>query len=63
MTTTAATDQLLKGREVAKYLGISQGTFYIMLREGRFPSGIRLGPGTVRWKRSDVDLWLEGRRS
>lgn len=60
---TTAVNQLLKGREVFKMLGISQATFYRMIREGRFPAGINLGPGTVRWRQSDVDAWIEAQRT
>ena len=54
-----ATDQLLNGKAVYKMLGISQGTFYKMIREGKFPPGLRLGPGVVRWRLSTIEEWLE----
>ena len=51
-------DQLLSAKEVYKIIGISEASFYRMLRQGRFPAGLRLGPATIRWRLSVVDGWI-----
>lgn len=36
-------------------------TIYEMIREGRFPKQVRLGPNKVAWLRSEVLSWIEQR--
>ena len=51
-------DQLLRAREVWKMLGISEGSLYKLLREGKFPQPIRLGGQMNRWRKSTVEQWI-----
>ncbi len=53
------TDQLLRTKEVYRMLGISEGSFYKLLREGKFPPGIRLGGRIIRWRQSVVEHWID----
>ena len=50
--------QILRVKEVARRLGISRSTLYVWIKEGRFPSPIRLGVRMVGWKDSDVNQWI-----
>ncbi|WP_430642634.1 helix-turn-helix transcriptional regulator [Bradyrhizobium japonicum] len=43
-------------------LGVSRPTLQRYRREGKGPAWFRLPGGAVRYRRSDVDLWLEARR-
>ncbi|MFZ5719302.1 MAG: helix-turn-helix transcriptional regulator [Pseudomonadota bacterium] len=43
--------------------GLSKSTIWRMEQRGAFPSRIRLSPNRVGWWSSDVERWLECRRS
>ncbi len=45
--------------EVAERLSISQRTLWRLIKHGRFPPPIRYGRRLVRWRRSDLNAWLE----
>ena len=58
---------MLSVKEVAEMLGVSQSAVYKWVAEGDFPKPYKLGNGdarraTSRWKREDIDYWLEERR-
>lgn len=44
-------------REVATYLNVNEKTVYRLVQEGRLP-GFKVA-GTWRFKREDIDLWIE----
>jgi excisionase family DNA binding protein len=44
--------------DLAEYLGIPEATVYKQRSEGTGPPGYRIGKH-VRWKRSEVEAWLE----
>ena len=56
--TIGVREQLITAKEVFRQLGISESTFYRMLRAGNFPAGRRVGLGSTRWRQSDVDRWI-----
>lgn len=39
--------------------GLSVSTIYRQLRDGRFPSRVRVGENAVRWRKSDILRWIE----
>ena len=41
--------------------GLSDTTIWRGVRAGWFPAPVRLSPGTVGWRESDVNRWLETR--
>jgi excisionase family DNA binding protein len=47
--------------ELAEYLGLPVATIYKQRSEGTGPPGMRLGK-YVRFKRGDVEAWLETKR-
>lgn len=51
-------DTLLTMPEVEALTRLSKPTVYQMIREGRFPKQIRLGPNKVAWLRSEVTSWI-----
>jgi excisionase family DNA binding protein len=51
-------DRLLTVRELAERLGISPGTAYHWLSQGRLPC-VRLSSRCVRFRESDVEEMLE----
>ncbi len=51
-------DTLLTMPEVEALTRLSKPTVYQMIREGRFPKQVRLGPNKVAWLRSEVLGWI-----
>jgi prophage regulatory protein len=52
-------DRLLSVREVAAAVGITRSTIYARIAAGTFPAPRRVGPGTVRWRESDIQAWID----
>lgn len=52
-------DQLLRRRDVERMCAISRATLYRYIKKNVFPRPIRIGPGSVRWRLSDVAKWME----
>jgi prophage regulatory protein len=48
--------------EVQKIHPVSRGTRWRMVRNGTFPAPVRLSPGRVGWRESDIVRWCEQRR-
>ncbi|WP_394204163.1 helix-turn-helix domain-containing protein [Shewanella waksmanii] len=51
------TDEILTIQEVAKYLKLNEKTAYRLTSEGKLP-GFKVG-GSWRFKRSDLEKWIE----
>jgi excisionase family DNA binding protein len=52
--------EFLTIQELSQYLGIKTGTLYAMVEERSIPH-YRVGK-LIRFKRSEIDLWMEGNR-
>ena len=52
------TDRLLTRPEVEGRCGIARSTIYRLMRSGRFPKSIRISPGAVRWRESEIIEWI-----
>jgi excisionase family DNA binding protein len=50
---------LLTAAEVAKLTGFAEGTIRHFVSQRRIPF-IRISPRCVRFRRSDIEAWLEG---
>ena len=59
------TEQLhtLTPRKAAQYLGISEAALRMWRSEGRGPRFFRAGEKLVRYRRTDLDSWIEARLS
>ncbi|HKX80111.1 MAG TPA: AlpA family transcriptional regulator [Novosphingobium sp.] len=51
-------DRLMTMKEVEQLIGFSKVHIYQMIREGRFPKQLHLGPNKVAWLRSEVLGWV-----
>jgi len=51
---------LLRLSDVMLATSIGSSTIYRKIAAGQFPRPLRLGPGSVRWKASEVSAWVEG---
>ena len=52
-------DVFMKRREVEKITGLSRTTIYRLMRSGKFPTPIKMGLKTVRWKMSELEEYIE----
>jgi prophage regulatory protein len=56
--------RLLRIKEVAQWLGVSQSAIYKWSAEGRFPAPIKLGGNdqkrvAARWLEEDIQRWIQ----
>ena len=54
-------DRLLRRREVEELTGLSRASIYRLKRDGRFPAPVRVSDTAVRWKASDITIWIQSR--
>ena len=60
--------RLLRIKEVAQWIGVSQSAIYKWVGDGRFPSPIKLGGDqqkrvAVRWLEEDIQQWIQERKN
>jgi excisionase family DNA binding protein len=53
----------LTPKSAAKYLGISEAALRLWRSEGKGPRHFRAGEKLVRYRRADLDSWIESRLS
>lgn len=46
---------------VMRLTGLGRSTIYRLMADEQFPSPVRLTKRVVAWRRSDLELWSEGR--
>lgn len=49
--------------QAAKYLGISEGALRLWRSEGKGPRHFKAGEKLIRYRRADLDSWIEARLS
>ena len=54
-------DRLLRRRQVEEITGLSRSSIYRLMQDGEFPRPVKVGPAAVRWRASDITVWLESR--
>ena len=52
---------LLTMKQVCQLVGLSHSTIHRLRNEDDFPSPIKLGQAAVRFRRNEVEGWLENR--
>ncbi len=53
----------LTPKKAASYLGISEAALRLWRSEGRGPRFFRAGEKLIRYRRADLDFWIEARLS
>ena len=53
----------LTPKQTAKYMGISEAALRLWRAEGKGPRYFRAGEKLVRYRRADLDSWIEARLS
>lgn len=61
---TESADEMLSIREVCRFFGgnerpLDQSTIYRWIRAGKLPDPVRMGPMTLRWRRSELQKALD----
>ncbi|OBX00270.1 helix-turn-helix transcriptional regulator [Gallibacterium genomosp. 1] len=56
-------DRILRLKEVSQKTGLPRSTIYAKIKQGTFPSQLKLGPRASGWRESELDLWIEQRQS
>ena len=49
---------ILRLKQVKDRIGLSRSTIYQYIKDGEFPSPIRLGSQAVGWLEAEVNRWL-----
>jgi prophage regulatory protein len=52
-------ERILRRAEVEVRTGLSRSTIYQWMKEGRFPSPVKLGERMVGWRESELAAWLD----
>lgn len=52
-------DYLIPRKTVEKLSGLSRATIYRLIKAGKFPRPLSIGPGAVRWRQSEVIAWQQ----
>ena len=56
-------ENALNERQAARYIGVSAGTLRLWRAEGHAPRYFRAGEKLVRYRKADLDSWIEARLS
>ncbi|WJY13764.1 AlpA family transcriptional regulator [Pectobacteriaceae bacterium CE90] len=50
--------QLLRLKQVEEKTGLKRSQIYLYMKDGFFPSSIKIGPASVAWLESEIDEWI-----
>jgi len=51
--------RILRVRKVEEKTGLKKSSIYAMVKDGRFPEQIKLGPRASGWVEEEVDAWID----
>lgn len=54
-------DRLLRFPDVMAKVGRPRSSIYLMIEQGIFPPGVKIGARAVGWRESVVDAWMASR--
>jgi len=54
-------ERIIRIKEVVELTGLSRTTLWRMERKGEFPARVSLGVGSVGWRFSEVNGWMDDR--
>ena len=49
----------MRRAEVENLVGLKVAAIYRMMRTGDFPKPVRIGSKAVRWRREDIEAWID----
>lgn len=53
------TKRFIRVPEVLRRVGFGRTKLYELIRQGRFPEQVKIGPRTVAFVESEIDEWVE----
>jgi predicted DNA-binding transcriptional regulator AlpA len=53
-------DRLIRLREVLEIIPVGRSSWWLGVRQGRYPKPIKLGPRTTCWRESEVRRLVNG---
>lgn len=59
MTTTPVAPVLLTLPQLCEMLNVNRSTIFRWRQQGRFPEPLQLATQSPRWRRADIDAWLD----
>ena len=54
----AGADELLNVREVSKIVKMATSSIYRYVARGEFPEPVKLSSRMTRWRRSEIQAWI-----
>ena len=51
-------DALLRRTAVQTITGLSRSSLYAAIKDGTFPSPLKIGKRAVAWRTSDINTWI-----
>ena len=58
-----STHRLLRLPSVIAKTGLKRSQIYLYMKNGHFPSSVRIGPASVAWLESEIDDWIASKLS
>ncbi|AGM42904.1 helix-turn-helix transcriptional regulator [Aeromonas dhakensis] len=55
--------KLLKLKDVIAMTSLSKASVYRQMNDGKFPASVKIGPRSVAWVSSEIELWIEEKRN
>jgi len=53
-------ERLLRLTQVLELIPVAPSTWWLGVKEGRFPQPVKLGPRTTAWRESEIRKLMEG---
>jgi prophage regulatory protein len=50
-------EQFMRFRQVEAATGMGRSQLYRNIKAGLFPKQVRIGPGSVAWRSSEIEAW------
>lgn len=58
-TTKELIMKLLKLKDIIAMTSLSKASVYRQMKDGKFPASVKIGPRSVAWVSSEIELWIE----
>jgi len=55
-------EALLRIKSVQDLTGLRKSSLYAFVKEGSFPSPVKIGKRAVAWKSTDINEWIKTRK-
>jgi len=56
-------ERFLRLKEVKERTGLCRTNVYVLSQRGQFPTPVRLGGRAIAWVESEVNTWMEDRKT